>query len=79
MECPHHGLFQPRPTAMSDTRRFEMPDQPILRRYIEPGSLGWFIALIVLILCIIAFFFPVAKIDVKVLGLIFALALARLF
>jgi hypothetical protein len=56
-----------------------MPEnQPWIRSYIAPGGIGWVIALLVLFLCVAAYFFPVVKVPPFELFLIGALAVARL-
>lgn len=55
-----------------------MPEEPWIRQYITPSGLGWIIALVVLILCIVAFFGGIAATSGMVLAMIAALALARL-
>lgn len=51
--------------------------QPFIRQWIAPSGLGWLIALVVLILCIV-FFAVGAKLSPIELVLIGMLALARL-
>lgn len=51
--------------------------QPIIRPWIAPGGLGWLLALVVLILCIVAYFFA-PRLNPFELVLIGMLALARL-
>ena len=53
-------------------------NQPIIRQYIAPGGLGWIIALIILILCIVAFFGGINTTTGLMLAMIGGLALARL-
>lgn len=51
--------------------------QPIIRQYIAPGGLGWVIALVVLILCVV-FWVVGGRVNPMELQLIGLLALARL-
>lgn len=51
--------------------------QPIIRQYIAPGGLGWVIALVVLILCVV-FWVVGGRVNPMELRLIGLLALARL-
>ncbi|HYY57904.1 MAG TPA: hypothetical protein VE842_11275 [Pyrinomonadaceae bacterium] len=46
--------------------------------YTTPGTVGWIIALIVLILCVVLWFIGRPLTDAQTLGLIGAVALARL-
>lgn len=55
-----------------------MPEQHWIRSYIAPSGLGWVIALVVLILCIVAYFGGISATPGLVLAMIAALALARL-
>lgn len=56
-----------------------MPDQPqpFIRQYIAPGGLGWILAFLVLVLCVV-FYFVGARANPIELVLIGMLALARL-
>jgi len=54
-----------------------MSSQPPIRQYIAPSGIGWVIALIVLILCVV-FYFLGGKADPMTLLLIGLLAIARL-
>lgn len=51
--------------------------QPFIRQYIAPGGVGWILALIVLVLCVV-FYFVGTKISPVELFLIGMLAVARL-
>jgi hypothetical protein len=31
-----------------------LPNQPVIRQYIAPGGIGWILALLVLIICVVA-------------------------
>lgn len=55
-----------------------MPEEPWIRQYIAPSGLGWVIALVVLILCIVAFVGGIAATPGLILGMIAGLAVARL-
>ena len=56
-----------------------MPEnEPWIKAYIAPSGLGWIIALVILILCIVAFFGGIVASSGLMLAMIAGLALARL-
>lgn len=55
-----------------------MPEQPWIRNYIAPSGLGWVIALVILILCVVAFVGGINASSGLILAMIAGLALARL-